>query len=162
MTIKNKKGFTLIELLVVIAIIGILSGLIIVSMGSANNSAKDARIQSSLDQIRTSIELYKINTGGGSYSTATITAQTDCTTKANTFLADADVLKLCGDIILQNGSSGTTIKIPAGTTTPASVYCIASDLNTGTGAWCIDYTGVSKAVTAITVCDALNYDCATE
>ncbi len=40
---NNTTSFTLIELLVVIAIIGILSGIIVVSMGSAQGSADDAR-----------------------------------------------------------------------------------------------------------------------
>ena len=48
---KKNKGFTLIELLVVIAIIGILSGLIIVSLGDATNQAKEAKINSALDQV---------------------------------------------------------------------------------------------------------------
>ncbi|OQB09418.1 MAG: hypothetical protein BWY21_00787 [Parcubacteria group bacterium ADurb.Bin216] len=40
---KLSQAFTLIELLVVIAIIGILAGIIVVSMGSAQGSADDAR-----------------------------------------------------------------------------------------------------------------------
>nr|HQH20406.1 type II secretion system protein [Candidatus Pacearchaeota archaeon] len=43
---KSKQGFTLIELLVVIAIIGILAGLVIISMSGSQNAAKNARIQS--------------------------------------------------------------------------------------------------------------------
>ena len=46
------KGFTLIELLVVIAIIGILSGMIFVSMRGGETAAKDARVKSAMDQIR--------------------------------------------------------------------------------------------------------------
>jgi prepilin-type N-terminal cleavage/methylation domain-containing protein len=40
-----KKAFTLIELLVVIAIIGILSGLIVVSMGGVTQKANIAKAQ---------------------------------------------------------------------------------------------------------------------
>ncbi|MFA6252595.1 MAG: prepilin-type N-terminal cleavage/methylation domain-containing protein, partial [Candidatus Paceibacterota bacterium] len=40
---NSKKSFTLIELLVVIAIVGILAGILIVSMSSALNSANDVR-----------------------------------------------------------------------------------------------------------------------
>ncbi|MDD2496408.1 MAG: fibrinogen-like YCDxxxxGGGW domain-containing protein [Tissierellia bacterium] len=54
----NKKAFTLIELLVVIAIIGILSGLIIISMNGATNSANDAKRKTNIDAIRKALIIY--------------------------------------------------------------------------------------------------------
>ncbi len=53
-----KKGFTLIELMVVIAIIGILSGVIIASLGSSRARARDGKRVSDIGQIQLALELY--------------------------------------------------------------------------------------------------------
>jgi prepilin-type N-terminal cleavage/methylation domain-containing protein len=55
---KKNKGFTLIELLVVIAIIGILASVVLTSLSSAKNKAKDSKIKSSLSSIGRVAELY--------------------------------------------------------------------------------------------------------
>ena len=48
----------------VIAIIGILSGLIIVGMNNATNSANDAKRKANLDTIRKALLMYQANNGG--------------------------------------------------------------------------------------------------
>lgn len=133
----NKKGFTLIELLVVIAIIGILSGLIIVSMSGAQNSAKDARIKADFDQLRTSAEVYKMTTAAGygycisgACSASVVTAGT-----ASTFMATGtDASKLYSDIIAQGATTPVIVIAASGT-----AYCVQASLNTG--GWCVDSSG---------------------
>lgn len=55
---KSKKGFTLVELLVVIAIIGILSSVVLVSLNSARQKARDSRRIADLHQIALALENY--------------------------------------------------------------------------------------------------------
>jgi prepilin-type N-terminal cleavage/methylation domain-containing protein len=55
---NTKKGFTLIELLIVIAIIGILAGAVLVGLGGARSSARDARRIADLKQVQAALELY--------------------------------------------------------------------------------------------------------
>ncbi len=52
------KGFTLIELLVVIAIIGILSSVVLASLGTARQKARDATRISDMKNIQLALELY--------------------------------------------------------------------------------------------------------
>jgi len=56
--IKKSKGFTLIELLVVIAIIGILATIVLVSLNSARQKARDSRRVGDMRQIALALEMY--------------------------------------------------------------------------------------------------------
>ena len=58
-----RKGFTLIELLVVIAIIGILAGVVTVSVGNAQAKARDAKKVSDISSLQTALEMYYNDTG---------------------------------------------------------------------------------------------------
>lgn len=71
---QNKKvvtttmlGFTLIELLLVIAIISLLSTVVLASLNSAREKARDAVRRSDLQQIARANELYYHEEGNGSY-----------------------------------------------------------------------------------------------
>ena len=62
--VKKVRGFTLIELLVVIAIISLLSSIVLASLTTARNKAKDAAIVEEMVSLRTEAELdYKISDG---------------------------------------------------------------------------------------------------
>ncbi|HNY36099.1 MAG TPA: type II secretion system protein [Candidatus Pacearchaeota archaeon] len=136
---QKTKGFTLIELLVVIAIIGILSGLIIVSMSGAQNSAKDARIKSAMDQFRSTAEIYKMNNNGSYGSNVAVSITTDsCTANqvATSILGTAsnpDGVTLCDDIQLQG--SGTLL-----VNATSTAWCMQKEL-LGGAIWCIDSAG---------------------
>jgi prepilin-type N-terminal cleavage/methylation domain-containing protein len=135
---KTNKAFTLIELLVVIAIIGILSGLLIVSMSGATNSAKDARIKSEMDQLRTTALIFYTN-NSSSYTG---------------FAAATDAASLLTDI---NNQGGTNAIYTAPATT---AYCVVKQLISSTTAyWCIDSTGYAGTPTSSTTCSATTTTC---
>jgi prepilin-type N-terminal cleavage/methylation domain-containing protein len=154
---QKTKGFTLIELLVVIAIIGILSGLIIVSMSNATGAAKDARIKAAMDQLRSTAEIFKANSSTSIYGTA-ITTGAGCPSTGTSFLygtGGADGAALCLDIQAQTPTASTfLVYIDATTTAPR--YCVQKTLNGGS-IWCIDSAGRAGIPTG--ACDATNYDC---
>jgi len=59
----GRQGFTLIEILIAIAIIAILTAIGIVSYGSVNRRARDAKRFGDIEQIRSALEMYRSDKG---------------------------------------------------------------------------------------------------
>ena len=123
---NQKRGFTLIELLVVIAIIGILSGIVLTSLGSARNKAKDASASASMSSMRSQAELGANSSGQYviALCTSTATGGLDALVDAvNAQTATYDVS--CGmsgaDAVALNASWGAAVELNNGT-----VYCVDS------------------------------------
>jgi len=58
-----KRGFTLIELLVVIAIIGILASVVLASLDSVRETARDTKRIAELKQLQVAIAMYRNQNG---------------------------------------------------------------------------------------------------
>ncbi|MFA5368870.1 MAG: DUF2341 domain-containing protein [Candidatus Paceibacterota bacterium] len=85
------RAFTLIELLVVIAIVGILSGLVFVSMSGAIDAAKDAKRKTDLSAIQKALTMYQ--SSNGSYPIlASCTIGSSCLeTELASYIADLPI-----------------------------------------------------------------------
>ena len=143
---KNfSKGFTLIELLVVIAIIGVLSSVVLASLNSARSKGNDAAVKANLNNIRAQAALY-YDTNGNYGATAAGPTTAACST-ASTVFTDTTVAAQIAAAL-----SAGSLKSCQITTGATGAWAVAIQLkpSTGTAAWCVDSTGVSKAETMAT------------
>ena len=63
MSLKTKKAFTLIEMLIVVVIIGILAAALIPRLQSVQGRARDTKRKADLNQIGSSLAIYKSDVG---------------------------------------------------------------------------------------------------
>ena len=141
MTNYNKKynlGFTLIELLVVVAIIGILSSIVLVSLGGARTRGTIAAIKAEMANLRAQAEL--VYAQYGSYE------------------------KFCDSTDVQSDKLITSIKSRSGSTKVP--VCSVSKSQWGYAivlpdktSWCVDSTGFAGNKTGVTdgVCSGAQF-----
>lgn len=137
----------MIELLVVIAIIGILTSIVLVSMGGARDKAKDAAIQTGMSEIRAAAEMLyadQLDYNGICLEACGIAGTTTATTTG-------DIGRIRTSVMANNGNVDITCNMAANCT----AYAVWTVLNNGSY-WCVDSTGVSalKSVDIgdVTVC----------
>lgn len=59
----KQTGFTIVELLIVIVVIGILASITIVAYNGIQGRAKDAQVDTAVNQIKKALEIYKADNG---------------------------------------------------------------------------------------------------
>mgnify|MGYP003418759484 CR=1 FL=1 len=143
-----RKGFTLIELLVVIAIIGVLTSIVLASLTTARNKARDTATKSGLSTLRSQAELY--NTVNGSYKGTATTfvataSQSACQTASSVFNTTDGIGEKIEQISNQIDSTAWQATCALGDT-PDS-WALSMPLKQG-GSWCVNYQGIAKSGTA--------------
>jgi len=135
MNINNRKGFTLVELLVVVAIIGILAGAILLNLSKEAEKAKDARIKSSMNQIKTRVESMRVENPDLLYPNKTTfddPAKDDQIDKMRT-----EIGKQGGTLVYYSDATGGEDN--------ASKWCAHSNLNQDGVFFCVDSSGIGEA-----------------
>jgi len=133
--ITNKKGFTLIELLVVIAVIGMLSSIVLVSLGPAREKARDARRKADIRQITTAMQMCYDDSACGA-TEAYLTAAGPGVPAIGTYLANAPT-----------DPQEANPYIWKDNTADAQTYCVYATLEQGTGTpkFCASQDGSKEA-----------------
>ena len=60
---RSRSGFTLVEILIVVIILGILAAIVIPQFTNASQNARESSLQSTLQTLRSQVQLYKLQHG---------------------------------------------------------------------------------------------------
>ena len=143
---KNKFGFTLIELLVVIAIIGILSSVVLASLNSARQKARDARRVADIKQLQLALELYYDACRNYPTSPLTGSGPVGCSTAGGVLVSNGYIAQIPVDP--STGSAYSYFALGSGTTcssfhllatletVAAGAGVLANDADAATGTAC--------------------------
>ena len=153
---RPHQGFTLVEILIVVIILGILAAIVIPQFTNASQNARESSLQSTLQTLRSQIQLYKLQhgdqlpdlVGTGGTNWAALVASTQYGTPAQTYgpymqAVPSNPMNNSSDV--DDGTVATgAAAAPNGYTSAGFVY----DYNSGNGSGLIygtDATGTTIA-----------------
>ncbi|MGD0137299.1 MAG: prepilin-type N-terminal cleavage/methylation domain-containing protein [Tepidisphaeraceae bacterium] len=163
--VGTRRGFTLVEILIVVIILGILAAIVIPQFTNASQNARESSLQSTLQTLRSQIQLYKLQHGDSlpdlaaagtgpipqTTAWAALTAGGTWGTPAQTFgpyMQAVPVNPMNGNSTILDG----TVAVNQATAPSASGACgFVYDYNAGTGSGLIYGTDNTGTVIAGTI-----------
>lgn len=124
---RRFQGFTLIELLVVIAIIGMLAAIVLVSLGPARQSARDARREADIRQIATAMELCYDDTACAGTEVYPSNAIADSPNAIANIDTDSAPCYMC-PVPTDPSAAGTHVYTWSKNSTTTTKYCVYTQL----------------------------------